>query len=121
MFCASLPRLGELVFPASKGVDRLMHGFNKVWLRVAAKAALPAEVTPHILRHSLASIAVDLGYSELTIAALLGHRKASMTSRYAHHADAVLLQAADAVANRIAGLMGEGQPAGVVVDMPKRV
>jgi integrase len=62
------------------------------------------------LRHSLGSIAVDLGYSELTIAALLGHRKASMTSRYAHHADAVLLQAADAVSDRIAELMGDTQP-----------
>ena len=64
-------------------------------------------MTPHILRHSLASVAADLGYSELTIAALLGHRKASMTSRYAHHADAVLLQAADAVSDRIAELMGK--------------
>jgi integrase len=87
-----------------------MGGFNKIWLRVAAKAALRADVTPHILRHSLASIALDLGYLELTIAALLGHRKASITSRYAHHADAVLLQAADAVADRIAGLMGDGAP-----------
>jgi hypothetical protein len=56
----------------------------------------------------------------LTIAALLGHRKASMTSRYAHHADAVLLQAADAVSDRIAELMGYAKPAGVVVELPKR-
>ncbi len=55
----------------------------------------------------LGAHAADLGYSELTIAALLGHRKASMTSRYAYHADAVLLQAADAVSDRIAELMGK--------------
>jgi integrase len=115
----SMPGLSELVFPASKGVDRIMHGFNKVWLRVAAKAALPAEVTPHILRHSYASIAADLGFSELTIAALLGHKKASVTSKYAHHADAVLLQAADAVSDRIAELMGEAQPAGTVIPFKK--
>ena len=66
---------------------------------------LPADVTPHVLRHSFASVAVDLGYSELTIAALLGHRKASVTSKYAHHADAVLLAAADAVAAHIEALM----------------
>jgi hypothetical protein len=84
-----------------------MIGFHKIWLRIADHAGLPAEVTPHILRHSLASVAADLGYSELTIAALLGHRKASMTSRYAHHADAVLLQAADAVSDRIVELMSE--------------
>jgi integrase len=116
----SMPRLGALIFPASKGVDRLMHGFNKVWLRVAAKAALPAEVSPHILRHSYASIAADLGFSELTIAALLGHKKASVTSKYAHHADAVLLQAADVVADRVAELMGDARPVAVVVELPRR-
>jgi integrase len=116
----SMPRLSEFVFPASKGVDRLMHGFNKVWLRVAAKAALPAEVTPHILRHSYASIAADLGFSELTIAALLGHKKASVTSKYAHHADAILLQSADVVADRVAELMGDARLVGVVVELPKR-
>jgi integrase len=86
-------------------------------LRVAAKAGLPGDVTPHVLRHSFASIAADLDYSELTIAALIGHRKGSATSRYAHHADAVLLAAADAVANRIAELMGDARPAGVVVQL----
>ena len=60
----------------------------------------------HTLRHSFASLAGDLGYSEPTIAALVGHKGRSMTSRYVHSADAVLLAAADAVANRTAELMG---------------
>jgi integrase len=111
-----LPRLGELVFPASIGTDKQMRGFHKVWLRIAAKAKLLSDVTPHVLRHSFASTAVDLGFSELTIAALLGRRKARITSKYAHHADAVLLQAADAVAGRIAELMGE-ERAGEVVEL----
>ncbi len=104
-----LPRLGGVVFPASTGNDKRMSGFRKIWLRIAAKAGLPNDITPHVLRHSFASIAADLGFSELTIAALLGHRKASVTSKYAHHADAVLLHAADAVSDRIADLMGEAQ------------
>ena len=77
-------------------------------------------MTPHVLRHSFASIAADLGFSELTIAALLGHKKASVTSKYAHHADVVLLQAADAVAGRVAELIGEAQHLGVVVELPRR-
>jgi integrase len=116
----SLPRLGHLVFPAGRGADQTLTGFHKVWLRGAKQAELPAEVTPHVLRHSYASIAADLGFSELTIAALLGHKKASVTSKYAHHADAVLLQAADVVADRVAELMGDARPAGVVVELPKR-
>jgi integrase len=67
---------------------------------------LPKDVTPHVLRHSFASLAHDLGYSEPTIACLLGHKGRSITSRYIHSADAVLLAAADAVANRTLSLMG---------------
>ena len=71
------------MFPASVGADKLMRGFHKVWLRVAKRADLDGEVTPHVLRHSYASEAADLGFSELTIAALLGHKKASVTSNVA--------------------------------------
>jgi integrase len=113
----TLPRLGDLVFPSSAGSDKPMSGFHKVWLRIASLAGLPADVTPHVLRHSFASVAADLGYSELTIAALIGHKKGSITSRYTHHADAVLLAAADAVANRTAELMGEARPSGVVIEL----
>jgi integrase len=116
----SLTRIGELVFPASIGIDRPMRGFHKVWLRIASKAALAADVTPHVLRHSFASVAADLEYSELTIASLIGHKKASVTSKYAHKADAVLLQAADTVADRIAGLMGDAHIGGAVISFPAR-
>jgi hypothetical protein len=47
----------------------------------------------------------DLGYNEPTIASLLGHKTHSITSRYVHSADAVLLAAADAVANATMKLM----------------
>jgi integrase len=68
---------------------------------------LPKDITPHTFRHSFASLAGDLGYSESTIAALVGHKGHSITSRYIHAADAVLLAAADAVGDRTAELMGE--------------
>lgn len=93
-----------LVFPATRG-DGPMHGFRKFWVRIAKLANLPADVTPHVLRHSFASLAADLGYSEPTIAALVGHSGRSTTSRYLHGADAVLLAAADVVATRTADLM----------------
>jgi integrase len=111
-----LPRIGtgELVFPATRG-DGRMTGFPKLWARLAKLGGLPADVTPHVLRHSFASLAGDLGFSEPTIGALIGHRGQTITSRYVHSADAVLLAAADAVANRTAELMGEGKPAGEVV------
>src|SRR5262249_55201048 len=75
---------------------------------------------PHVLRHSFASLAADLGYSEPVIAALEGHHGRSTTSRYLHSADTVLLAAADAVANRTAQLMGEHSPGAQVIPLSAR-
>jgi integrase len=108
-----ITRLGNnaLVFSATRGTGR-MSGFPMIWARIRKLGELPADVTPHTLRHSYASLAGDLGYSEPTIAALVGHKGRTITSRYVHAADAVLLAAADAVADRTAALM-----AGVVVQL----
>jgi integrase len=112
----ALSRPGVLVFPATRGgADVIMSGFKKIWKKIAALGRLPADVTPHTLRHSYASLAADIGYSDPTIAALVGHKGRSMTSRYMHAADAVLLAAADAVATRISELMGDARPRSKVV------
>jgi integrase len=103
----TLPRHSTLVFPASRN-GCAMTGFNAFWNQIVAYGGLPKEITPHIARHSFASVAGDLGYSELTIAALLGHRGVSMASRYVH-LDAVLLEAADRVAGRILEMMQQSQ------------
>ena len=88
---------------------RAIIGYRKMWLRIAKAGDLPADITPHVLRHSFASLAADLGYSEPTIASLIGHKTHSVTSRYLHSADAVLIAAADAVANATMKLMEPGQ------------
>ncbi len=103
-----------LVFPPTRG-DGTMSGFRKLWDRIAKLGDLPADVTPHVLRHSFASLAADLGYSEPTIAALVGHKGLTITSRYVHSADAVLLAAADAVAAETTARMGEAPAPGEVV------
>lgn len=116
--CDILRRIGKgdgLVFPSKNDGNKIMAGFNKIWHRIAAAANLPKEITPHVFRHSFASVAADLGYSEITIAALIGHKKASITSKYTHQADAVLLQAADVVASKISVMLGEAEkPCNVV-------
>lgn len=55
-------------------------GFPKHWQKVLAGTPL-ARITPHILRHSFASIANDLGFTESTVAVLLGHAQGTITSR----------------------------------------
>jgi integrase len=106
----------RLVFPATRG-DGVMSGFKRFSRRIVATADLPRDVTPHVLRHSFASLAADLGLSEPTIGALIGHKGHSVTSRYMHGADAVLLAAADQVARRTAELIGEVQAGAKVVEL----
>lgn len=111
--CDLLRKLGpgkadELVFPPSRG-DGIMSGFPTLFERITKAGGLPKDVTPHILRHSFASLAADLGCSELAIAALLGHRSGSVTARYTHAADDVLLAVADRVgAATLRKMAGEG-------------
>jgi integrase len=112
MVLRAMPRGGEMVFPAPGG-DVPMAGFRRVWARIVHRiAGLPGDITPHVLRHSYASLAADLGLADSTIGALLGHRGQTITRRYIHSADAALLVAADVVAGRTVELMaGMVEPA----------
>ena len=76
---------------ASQFSETPIVGYRKMWLRIAKLGDLPADITPHVPRHSFASLPTDPGYSEPTIASLLGRKTHSITSRYKHSADAVLL------------------------------
>ena len=67
--------------------------------RVCVKSGLKG-VTPHVLQHTFASVAGDLGFSELTIAGLLGHSARGVTQGYLH-LDAALGVAADRVSAEI--------------------
>ena len=62
-------------------------------------------MTLDTLRHSFASVAGDLGYAEATIGALLGHVAGTVTGRYTHVLDAVLIAAADHVATTVQDYM----------------
>ncbi len=49
---------------------------------------LTPEITPHVLRHTTATIMTQRGVPSLTVANLLGHASLATTRRYAHHAPA---------------------------------
>jgi integrase len=92
----------KFFFPADWG-DGHFVGVVRVLDRVCQRAGIE-NVTPHVLRHTFASVAGGLGYSELTIAALLGHASRGITQRYIH-IDEPLRAAATAVADQIARLL----------------
>lgn len=100
------------VFPANHG-DGHFIGAPRVLARLCARADIDG-VTLHTLRHSFAATAAELGFSELTIAGLLGHSVPGVTARYAHIPDTALLAAADRVSARIAAALGGNNDAAVM-------
>ena len=89
-------------FPADWGEGHFV-GVVRVLDRVCEKARL-SDVTPHTLRRTFASLAGDLGFSELTIAALLGHSARGVTQRYIH-IDEALRMTADRVAAEMTDIL----------------
>lgn len=92
------------VFPGERNREGPFGSFPRHWEKIFADTEL-ADVTTHVLRHSFASMANDLGFTEITIAALLGHASGSITSRYVHTLDAALVMAADTVSGYIQALL----------------
>lgn len=100
------------VFPAARG-DGHFVGLPKVLDRIYAAAGIEG-ASVHTLRHTLASVAADEGFSEMTVAALLGHARRGVTQRYAK-VDRAAVLAADAVSAKIASLLaGQAITADVV-------
>lgn len=96
------------VFPADSG-DGNFTAETATLRRLCSDAGIEA-VTPHVLRHTFASMAGELGFSELTIKALLGHSARGVTQRYVHIDEAVRF-AADRVSSHIEGLLdGRASP-----------
>ncbi len=100
---------GDFVFPAIRGGGHF-GGIVGAWKRIRGRAGLSDDVTLHTLRHSYASVAGDCGFAESTIGALLGHSGQSITSRYVHRLDAVLVSGADTVAKEVLRQMRGRQP-----------
>ncbi len=89
----------EYVFPVQNGqpIGNLFHHWEKL--------GLDKTISPHTLRHSLASLAADMQMPDSIIAGLLGHRLGSITSRYTHLSNPALIEAADRAANETLRLM----------------
>jgi integrase len=111
----------QYVFPATRGSGRY-SGLPQAWLRIVKPVAGLEALTPHWLRHGFAGTADDLGFTDATTAAIIGHsrKRVGTTRGYIHKVDAALIAAADRVSDRIAAMMaGEEVQTGEVVDLAK--
>ncbi|WIJ24983.1 tyrosine-type recombinase/integrase [Devosia sp. RR2S18] len=100
------------VLPGARSADGHFGGLPGAIERMAAKAKVEG-LTAHVLRHSFASIAGDLDYSEATIGTIIGHAGHTITSRYVHRLDTVLIAAANRISAEVERQM-TGRSANVV-------
>ena len=94
------------IFPSDVG-DGHFTAAKGCLARLCATAKIEG-VTPHTLRHTFGSVAGGLGFSELTIAALLGHAARGVTQGYVHIDEALKL-AATRTCEEIASLLASGR------------
>jgi integrase len=96
---------GSCLFPGW-GYDSAVGGFPNQWDAIFKDTPLD-RVTAHVLRHSFASMANNLGCTKMTIVALIGHSKRMMTSKHVCTLYTTPVMAADSrrVAGYINGLL----------------
>jgi integrase len=86
---ARFDRDGDPVFPSAVGTHLSASNYRRRVFNPATERAELDWVTPHVLRHSLASVLVGQGRTAAQVAAWLGHADAGFTYRtYVHTRDA---------------------------------
>jgi integrase len=73
---------------------------RRAWRTACELAGLGADVTPHVLRHTCATILLQFGVSVYDVAGVLGASEELVRRTYAHHAHDHLRQAVAAFSRR---------------------
>jgi integrase len=94
------------VIPGRRKGKHLVN-VQKPWRRIRQHAGLDG-VRIHDLRHLYASVAASAGLGLPIIGAILGHREAATTQRYAHLDQNPLRLAADRISGEIAASLVNG-------------
>ncbi len=102
------PRSGSAyVFPSPLDPGRPLSSELMLWYAVRKRAGIE-DVRLHDLRHTFASHAVLRGVPLPVVSRLLGHKRPSMTLRYAHVGDAETEAAAERIGAAIARALDGG-------------
>jgi len=102
---AGLPRVADnpYVFPGDLPGEHYRN-LTRAWYKVRDRAGL-GDVRLHDLRHTFASTGAAAGLSLPIIGALLGHRVAATTQRYAHLGASPVAEANERIGARLADIM----------------
>jgi integrase len=106
----------DWVFPARRRNGPLT--LDRAWNRIRADAKLTG-FRLHDLRHCYVSTATGAGLTLWQVGAVLGHKRAATTARYAHADRGQLHATAESVSARIATALNGDPPAEVVALEPR--
>lgn len=110
---AGLPRIeGNPYVICGSLPGRRLVNLEKTWHQVRRAAGMP-DLRLHDLRHSFASVGAWGGASLPMLGALLGHKDARTTARYAHMVDDPIRAVNDRIGERVAHAL-RGRPAAEV-------
>lgn len=88
---ATRPRQPDVpLFPGPRGGPTSTEQLRSLVRQVGERARLSRRVTPHMLRHTTATLLLESGVDIRFIQRLLGHSSLVMTQRYTHVADPAL-------------------------------
>jgi integrase/recombinase XerD len=65
---------------------------TKIVKRLANRAKIPQEVTPHVLRHTFATLALQKHISLATVQKILGHDRLTTTAIYLNLTDTHIVE-----------------------------
>ena len=97
----------DWVFPSPSNPERPLSRDLKLWRAVRMEAGIE-DVRLHDLRHTVASHAVLQGVPLPVVSRILGHKRPSMTMRYAHVGDKEIESAAERIGEVIKQALGTG-------------
>jgi len=89
-------KLSARVAAGLPAYGRIVEGLSQA----SASLFIKPKVTPHVLRHSCATMLTTNGVSLATVGKLLGHKSLSTTLKYAHTEDQALIDAAKRIGVR---------------------
>jgi site-specific recombinase XerD len=87
----------KALFVSRAGGPMTARDVQRLVAELGRRARLDVRVTPHVLRHTFATRALEKGVDVATLAAILGHESIATTSRYLHPSEARMAEAVEGV------------------------
>ena len=86
-----------VLFLSRTGAPLSARDVQRLVTELARQARIEGKVTPHTLRHTFATRALERGADVAAVAAILGHESIATTSRYLHPSEARMAEAVEGV------------------------